>query len=262
MAEMLINARHSVAFPVAILDPSLVGSTARSPHPRYFGNNAGPTFIEVTFALGITTFTSHRADSVFDVIPGDVCSSIILASAASASQKQEQRSSPLVVHACSSTTNLETLYGWWDMGYRYWSASPPPPWLTLGYYPSMDCLRPPVGMSESSWIFAILTAASHVKFWAISAALRLAGCSALSAKLWSGWRRAPSVTLAAGEQNGVMGAHAWRTYNRSALDFNLFFCSVGSQQLERHLPACERALLPLTWQGRTAGRPICAATST
>ncbi|CAL8466501.1 g6037 [Coccomyxa elongata] len=229
MAEVLISARHSAAFPVAIVRPSLVGCTARSPHPGYFGNNAGPTSIALAFALGIATFTSHRADSVFDVIPGDVCSSIILASAASASQKQRRTSSPLVVHACSSTTNPETLYGWWDMGYRYWSASPPPVRLTLGGYPSMDCPRPPVGMSDSSWIFAILTAASHVKFWAISAALRLAGRAALSAKLWSGWQ-------------------AWRTYNRSALDFNLFFCAARSQRMERHLRACEHGLLPLTWR--------------
>lgn len=72
--------------------------------------------------------------------------------------------------------------------FRYWSASPPPVRLTLGDYPSMDCPRPPVGMSDSSWVFALLTAASHVKFWAISAVLRLAGRAALSAKLWSGWQ--------------------------------------------------------------------------
>jgi fatty acyl-CoA reductase len=60
MAEVLISARHSVAFPVAIVRPSLVGCTARSPHPGYFGNNAGPTSIALAFALGIATFTSHK----------------------------------------------------------------------------------------------------------------------------------------------------------------------------------------------------------
>lgn len=59
-----------------------------------------------------------QADSVFDVIPGDVCSSIVLAAAAAAAQKQRLGNMPLVAHACSSTTNPETLYGWWDMGYR------------------------------------------------------------------------------------------------------------------------------------------------
>ena len=60
MAEVLISQRHSSAFPVAIVRPSLVGCTARSPHPGYFGNNAGPTSIALAFALGIATFTSHR----------------------------------------------------------------------------------------------------------------------------------------------------------------------------------------------------------
>lgn len=45
---------------------------------------------------------------------------------------------------------------------------------------------------------------------------------------------------------GVL-VQAWCVYNRSALDFNLFFCSAVSQRLERILPACERSLLPLTW---------------
>ena len=28
------------------------------------------------------------------------------------------RSAPLVVHACTSTTNPQTLFGWWSLGYR------------------------------------------------------------------------------------------------------------------------------------------------
>lgn len=42
-----------------------------------------------------------QADSVFDVIPGDVCSSIILASAAAVSQVHGQQSlrGSLVIHA-------------------------------------------------------------------------------------------------------------------------------------------------------------------
>jgi len=60
MAEVLVSSRHSAAFPVAIVRPSLVGCTARSPHPGYFGNNAGPTAVALAFALGIATFTSHQ----------------------------------------------------------------------------------------------------------------------------------------------------------------------------------------------------------
>lgn len=41
---------------------------------------------------------------------------------------------------------------------------------------------------------------------------------------------------------------AWKTYNTSKLDFNLFFCSRNSQQLERLLPDDEAAAMPLVWR--------------
>jgi hypothetical protein len=60
MAEVLISSYHSPNFPVAIVRPSLVGCTARAPHPGYFGNGAGPTAISVAFAFGMATYTSHH----------------------------------------------------------------------------------------------------------------------------------------------------------------------------------------------------------
>lgn len=61
MAEAFISSLCSETFPVCIVRPSLVGCTARAPHPGYFGNNAGPTAIAIAFAIGIATFTSHQA---------------------------------------------------------------------------------------------------------------------------------------------------------------------------------------------------------
>lgn len=60
MAEVLISSYHSSKFPVSIVRPSLVGCTARAPHPGYFGNNAGPTAVSLAFAIGIATYTSHQ----------------------------------------------------------------------------------------------------------------------------------------------------------------------------------------------------------
>ena len=60
MAEELISSYHSPKFPVAIVRPSLVGCTARAPHPGYFGNGAGPTAVSVAFAIGMATYTSHH----------------------------------------------------------------------------------------------------------------------------------------------------------------------------------------------------------
>ena len=48
--------------------------------------------------------------------------------------------------------------------------------------------------------------------------------------------------------DAAMSAQAWKTYNRSALDFNLFFCSRTSQQLEAALPTDEAACLQLVWR--------------
>ncbi len=48
-----------------------------------------------------------------------------------------------------------------------------------------------------------------------------------------------------------MHAQAWKTYNRSTLDFNIFFCSRASRQLEAALPMDEAASLQLVWR---AGR--------
>ena len=41
---------------------------------------------------------------------------------------------------------------------------------------------------------------------------------------------------------------AWKTYNRSTLDFNLFFCSHACRQLEAALPTDEAASLQLVWR--------------
>lgn len=61
MAEALISSYASaVRFPVCIVRPSLVGCTARSPHPGYFGNSAGPTAVAMAYATGIMTFTSFQ----------------------------------------------------------------------------------------------------------------------------------------------------------------------------------------------------------
>ena len=60
MAEALMSSYASERFPLCIVRPSLVGCTARAPHPGYFGNNAGPTAIAIAFATGIMTFTSFQ----------------------------------------------------------------------------------------------------------------------------------------------------------------------------------------------------------
>jgi fatty acyl-CoA reductase len=63
MAEVHLASLHSAVFPLCVVRPSLIGCTAQSPHPGYFGNNAGPTAIALAFALGLVTFTSHKVSA-------------------------------------------------------------------------------------------------------------------------------------------------------------------------------------------------------
>ena len=80
MAEILISSYHSRRFPVAIVRPSLVGCTARAPHPGYFGNNAGPTAVGLAFAVGIATYTSHHVSHCH--LRPETCFLLLLASIA------------------------------------------------------------------------------------------------------------------------------------------------------------------------------------
>jgi nucleoside-diphosphate-sugar epimerase len=77
------------ALPMAIVRPSLVGSLAGAPLPGYTGNWAGPAGMGAALAIGIhPTYKacSSSAISVWDVVPGDVATSGILAAAAAVAQ--------------------------------------------------------------------------------------------------------------------------------------------------------------------------------
>ena len=72
-----------------------------------------------------------------------------------------------------------------------------------------------------------------------SCAIRLGAADALK-------RTTPSCQC--GFSEPTLCAQAWRVYNRTALDFNLFFCSRMADALEQALPDDERAVLPLVWR--------------
>lgn len=82
-----LQAQH--ALPMAIVRPSLVGSLAGAPLPGYTGNWAGPAGMGAALAIGIHPTwkaCSSSAISVWDVVPGDVATSGILAAAAAVAQ--------------------------------------------------------------------------------------------------------------------------------------------------------------------------------
>jgi fatty acyl-CoA reductase len=117
MTERLVldaGADPTSGFGVAVVRPSIVGAIARAPCPGYFGNASGCTSYFLAYSLGHTTFTCHRATSVFDLVPGDVVASVVLAAGAAvghaAAAKKAgggaaPRGPPLILHAAASTTN-------------------------------------------------------------------------------------------------------------------------------------------------------------
>ena len=54
MCEEMLVGLHGMAFPIAIVRPTIIGAIARMPLPGYFGNTAGITSATLAFATGAT----------------------------------------------------------------------------------------------------------------------------------------------------------------------------------------------------------------
>ncbi|CAL5224937.1 g7706 [Coccomyxa viridis] len=232
LTEMAIGEHHNSSFPVAIVRPSIVGSIARHPFPGYFGNSAGTTAYFLAYGSGICTMTCHKAHNVFDVVPGDVVGSVILTTAAATVQnKWADRSRPLVVHACSSTTYPYSHYNIYrDSVYPFYQQNPCKLRFTLGSYVRHDKQG---GMDSfyvdhESWAFAIRKWLGGAKFYLIRSLMNALGYTSLAKKVWAGWQ-------------------AWNTYNTPKLDFQLFFCCNNARAMTQLQTPEEAKQMPLTW---------------
>eukprot|EP00884_Botryococcus_braunii_P000096 jgi/Botrbrau1/10087/Bobra.0355s0040.1 len=227
LTELHMRQRHGKDFPLVIVRPSIVGCTARLPDPGYFGNSAGQTAIATAYAIGVATFTSHIPWHVFDVIPGDLCASIVLA-AVSAGLLRPPGGEPLVFHACSTTTHPQTLYRWWHMSHVYWAANPAPVQFNWRY-PSMEVRVPPVGLPSGGFLYQLYSLMGDIKFWLISFLLHVLGYAHYAQRLWLGWL-------------------AWKLYSKEGLDFNVFFCTRNTQALEDGIVSQERPFMKMIWR--------------
>ena len=110
MAERLVADAATVSpFGVSIVRPSIVGALSQhSAAPGYVGNTAGFTSVYLSVAVGLYLHTCHRPQSVFDLVPGDVVASVVVASGADAACGGG-RNTPRIFHACSSTSNPITM---------------------------------------------------------------------------------------------------------------------------------------------------------
>lgn len=227
LAESLMASYHSTAFPVAIVRPSIIGGLAGSPLPGYVGNTAGSTGAALAIATGIAAWTCHQPSSVFDVVPGDLVSSTILAAAAAITQGHKARRAPLIVHACTSSQNFMTTGQFFQHIQAYFTSHPPPFRVILGAYPKYQGRN----IVHTKQMLAARSALAEAKFVAICTGLRISGRERLAKKLYAGWK-------------------AWQKYNRPALDFDLCFCTHNSQRLQQLLPEQEQQLFRLCWAGK------------
>eukprot|EP00884_Botryococcus_braunii_P005665 jgi/Botrbrau1/1509/Bobra.178_3s0060.2 len=142
MTEQLISEYHHTKFPVCIVRPSLVGSIAHQPAPGYFGNSAGSTAYLLAYGMGIATYTAHRPESIYDLIPADLVGSIILAATAATAQHLiSTGKDPVVVHACASTTNpIRHIRMFDDIVTPFWTEYPAKYRFSYGYPKSTDFL--------------------------------------------------------------------------------------------------------------------------
>ncbi|KAL3139076.1 Fatty acyl-CoA reductase 2 [Trebouxia sp. C0010 RCD-2024] len=227
LAELLMASYHGTTFPLAIVRPSIIGGLAGTPLPGYVGNTAGSTGAALAIATGIAAWTCHQPSSVFDVVPGDLVSSTILAAAAAATtQGHKARRPPLIVHACTSSQNFMTTGQFFQHIQAYFTLHPPPFRVILGGYPKYQGGN----IVHTKQMLAARSALAEAKFVAICTVLRISGRERLAKKLYAGWK-------------------AWQKYNSPALDFDLCFCTHNSQRLQQLLPDQEQQLFRLCWGG-------------
>ncbi|KAL0047381.1 hypothetical protein WJX82_002034 [Trebouxia sp. C0006] len=226
LAESLMADHHTRAFPVAIIRPSIIGAVAGSPLPGYVGNTAGSTGAALAIATGIAAWTCHQPSSTFDLVPGDIVSSSILAAAAVTAQGCSRHRHPLVVHACTSSQNPITTGQFFQHIQAYFSSHPPPFRVILGPYPKYQGLNI---VSNSRHLRVVRYALAEAKFVVLCGVLRAAGREHLAKKLFSGWK-------------------AWQKYNRPALDFDLCFKTDNLQWLQQSLPVKEQSMFRLSWE--------------
>lgn len=91
---------------------------------------------------GIATYTAHRPESIYDLIPADLVGAIIVgATAATAQGLVSPGKDPVVVHACASTTNpIRHIRMFDDIVTPFWTEHPAKYRFSYGYPKSTDFL--------------------------------------------------------------------------------------------------------------------------
>ncbi|WIA39152.1 hypothetical protein OEZ86_005280 [Tetradesmus obliquus] len=244
LTEKLVAAAHRSGLPTAIVRPSLVCGLAGAPYPGYCGNLAGPVGMGVAMAVGLFDKLESVAmvpTHVWDAVPGDVVSSVILTAAAAtaaglsineyAADAPESVGGPLIVHAGTSTTY--------------------PVSMAEASYASVDFLRanPAPFKLPGSSLFKI-----PLDYVPDEAAVK-------RRKYWTGWKVWAAVHLLQLVRQKKTahrlkyGYLAWEVMNSSKTDVNIFFSSRNLLQLEALLDEgdADSRLFKITWTLKEGG---------
>ncbi|KAA6426693.1 hypothetical protein WJX79_004063 [Trebouxia sp. C0005] len=112
LTEQLMGSYHMQPYPVCISRPTGVGAVAKTPCPGYIGNSAAATAMILSIACGLGTVSSMPKGMAQHIVPGDMASSVILASMAATAAGQGCQTSPNITLAdgfCSTPLSMGEL---------------------------------------------------------------------------------------------------------------------------------------------------------
>eukprot|EP00878_Enallax_costatus_P005649 GHUV01005923.1.p1 GENE.GHUV01005923.1~~GHUV01005923.1.p1 ORF type:complete len:571 (+),score=168.70 GHUV01005923.1:688-2400(+) len=253
LTEKLVASYHKqYSLPIAIVRPTLVCGLAGDPYPGYCGNLAGPVGMGVAMAIGLFDRLESVAmvpTHVWDAVPGDVVSSVILATAAATAAKvdfNQYRNSkigssedPPVVHAGTSTTYPISMAEAFYAGFDFVKQNPPPFRL-----PGSKLFTIPLDYRPDE------AAVKRRKFWT-------------SWKVWIAVKLLERLGQHKTARRLKYGHMAWEIQNSAKTDRNVFFASKNLKQLEALLDAADSgsAHYKVTWTIRNGGWPRYISTN-
>ncbi|CAD7701405.1 unnamed protein product [Ostreobium quekettii] len=233
LAEQLVASYHRKPFPVCIVRPSMIIGLAGAPYPGYLGNLAGGGGYTIAYALGFFEKSGHAwyPQSVIDVIPGDVASSVVLAAAASTLKgplrARHLEGEPMIFHATSSTTYPATNYQTYLYAKRFFTKNPPPFCLLPFGYPDY-----PADYVPCPYRLWLAKSCTSMKVHALCYLMRLFGKAREAQRLYTGWK-------------------AWAYANSESHDFDLYFSCSNTKALDGALVEDERNDIRCLWTRQT-----------
>ncbi|XP_039294387.1 fatty acyl-CoA reductase wat [Nilaparvata lugens] len=121
VAEDLVL-KHSKGIPVAVVRPSIIIATEKEPIPGWVDNLYGPSGVVVASTTGIMRTVNVDGNVIADVVPVDMVSNAIIASAwhLDTMKNKDSTEPPPIFNCVSSVQNPITWYTFFSLCYKYW----------------------------------------------------------------------------------------------------------------------------------------------